>query len=47
MSYKKCSFPKLGKKTKQLRGKRVDPKKSKQIEQDKKRRYNEWREWWS
>ena len=45
----KCIFPKMGTKTHQLKKgeKRVDPKKTKKIEKDRKKRQTEWRKWWS
>jgi len=43
----KCSFERLGKKTEQLRSKKVNPKVSKKIKKDRKRRMDEWRKWWS
>ena len=45
----KCIFPKMGTKTHQLKKgeKRVDPKKTKKIENDRKKRQTEWRKWWS
>jgi hypothetical protein len=43
----KCVFPKMGTRTHQLKKgeKRVDPKKTKQIENDRKKRLQEWNKW--
>ena len=43
----KCQFPKMGTRTHQLKTKTSNPIKIKKIEKDKKRRLNEWRQWWS
>ena len=44
---KKCKFSKMGTKTHQFKNRVKNPKKTKQIEKDKKRRMDEWRKWWS
>jgi len=41
----KCDFSKMG--TKIIPRKGVNVKKRNKIEKDKKKRMNEWREWWS
>ena len=41
----KCDFSKMG--TRIIPRKDVNVKKRNKIEKDKKKRMNEWREWWS
>lgn len=41
----KCVFPKMGTKTHQIKGKKTDPEKTKQIAKDRKKRLQEWNKW--
>jgi len=42
----KCIFPKMGTRTHQL-GRKKNPKKYTEIVKERKKRMDEWKEWWS